>query len=87
MFYVCFIYYIFIVYWIVSFLYIFIFYDYFSLMHYLKEGYYYLLSGLQDPSVIYILYNLKSVLTAWKADTVQFYYNWHSYAAPDMQAS
>lgn len=74
----------FIVYWIVYFLYIFIFYDYFTLIHYLKKSYYYLLSGLQDPSVIYILYNINLVLTAWR---VQFYYNWRSYTAPDIQVS
>lgn len=41
---ICFIYYIscIIIHWIVYLLYNYIFYCYFSLMHYLKEGYYYL---------------------------------------------
>lgn len=44
-------------------------------MHSLKEGHYYLQSGLQEPSVIYSLYNLNLVLTAWKVDTKWFYHN------------
>lgn len=73
--YIWFIRYVFIIYWIVYLLYIFIFYYYFSLMHYLKEGHYYLQSGLQDVSVIYILSNLNSVLTTWKVDTTWFCHN------------
>lgn len=63
------------IYWIVYLLYNFIFYYYFNLMHYLKEGHYYLSSGLQDPSVIYSSYNLNLLLTAWKVCTMWFYHN------------